>query len=143
MNALMAGRVILDCSGRAKRRRSFSRNHAVKVGRNKRRGAENAEGRRDFFISKQSPNSDVGPSFSPSALLCVLRASAFVGTVSSAWFRLSASEAFVTFRSRRACESGVALRLPPQSMTRPTNTWLFILVVDFVFIVRSRLNVQR
>ena len=67
----------------------LSRNHAVKVRQDKRRGAENAEGRRDFFISEQSLYSDVGPSFSPSALLCVLCVSAFVGTVSSAWIRLN------------------------------------------------------
>ena len=70
--------------------KSLSRNHAVKVGQDKRRGAENAEGRRDFVTPKQSPNNDVGPSFFPSAFLCVLRVSAFVETVLSAWIRLSA-----------------------------------------------------
>ena len=63
--------------------------HTVKVGWDKRRDAENAEGRRDFLILRPSPNHIVGQLFFSSALLWVLCASAFIRSLSTARIRLS------------------------------------------------------
>ena len=67
----------------------LNRSNVVKGGQAKRRGAENAEGRRDFFIPKQPPNSADGQLIFSSAFLCVLRVSAFIGFFSTAWIRLN------------------------------------------------------